>query len=59
MKAQQIRLLDVFVIGPVMVYTTTQLGDSNKTLGALLKVFGIATIIYNGRNFLIKRRESI
>jgi len=59
MKAQNIRLLDVFVIGPVMVYATTQLGESNKTLGALLKIFGVATIVYNGRNYLIKRGESI
>ena len=59
MKAQQIRLLDVFVIGPVMVYTTTQLAERHVALRAALQVFGIATILYNGRNYLIKRRASI
>jgi len=48
-KTQAIRLLDVFVIGPLMIY-----GASKMPIGpaaALLAVFGISTVIYNGVNY--------
>ena len=59
MKAQQIRLLDVFVIGPVMVVAAQELAARHAALRAALSVFGVATILYNGRNYLIRRREAI
>ena len=53
-KSQNIRLLDVFVIGPVMIY-----GGSHKSLPGWVRVsligMGEATIIYNGKNFLENR----
>lgn len=48
---QLIRLADVFFIGPVLIYASTF-----KTLPtymrALLFVIGIATILYNGNNYI-------
>lgn len=55
-KSQEVRLLDVFVLdvfvlGPFMVWYATQ-----KTTPTWAKVFlglsGIATIVYNGNNYL-------
>jgi hypothetical protein len=48
---QLIRLADVFLIGPILIYASTF-----KTLPAYLRVLlfviGVATIIYNGRNYI-------
>jgi len=47
-KSQTIRLLDVFFIGPVMVVGGAKLGG---VLGKTLVVLGIATILYNAKNY--------
>ena len=52
MKTQTIRLLDVFVIGPLMVWGGLQLKDESPVLGSVLAFFGATTVLYNGRNFL-------
>ena len=54
--AQKIRLLDVFVIGPLMVYAA---GSLRSPLAALiLGASGLLTILYNGRNFhLVKQAQ--
>lgn len=49
-KAQPVRLLDVFLIGPVMIAGGLKLKDS--WLGYGLIVFGASTIVYNGINYL-------
>jgi hypothetical protein len=46
MKAQGIRLLDVFFIGPVMIRAGL------KGRNDVLTVLGILTILYNGANYL-------
>jgi hypothetical protein len=50
-KTQNIRLVDVFLIGPVLIYASTF-----KTLPTYLRValllIGVATIIYNGNNYI-------
>lgn len=50
-KSQSVRLLDVFVIGPVLIYAGTF-----KTLPKYLRIFlfvvGVLTIVYNGNNYL-------
>jgi len=50
-KSQNIRLIDVFVIAPVLIYAGTF-----KTLPMWLRIsligFGVATAVYNGKNFL-------
>lgn len=58
MKAQSVRALDVFVIGPAMiaggstVYKHAYDDGNRRALGALLIFAGVATIIYNGNNWL-------
>lgn len=51
MKAQYIRLIDVFLIGPGMIYISRE-----KSLSPIARLFllttGAATIVYNGKNYL-------
>ena len=56
MKAQWIRLADVYVVGPVMIATARQV--SPRWLGLLSGVLGILTIIYNGENWRARIRRS-
>ena len=48
---QYVRLIDVFVLAPIMIYAST-----NKTLPEsvrlILFISGVATAAFNGRNFL-------
>jgi hypothetical protein len=53
-KSQTIRLIDVFWIGPLMVYAGSQKKFSPLVNSSLI-VFGIATILYNGKNYLLNR----
>ena len=54
MKAQHIRLLDVYLIGPLMIA-----GGARSRLGnpwaSLLVVSGVLTMLYNGANYLTER----
>jgi len=56
-KTQGVRLIDVFAIGPLMVYG----GVAGKSLPdwarAGLFLSGVATIGYNGSNYLLRRDE--
>lgn len=54
MKSQDIRLLDVFVLGPFMVYAAAK-GRMNSTERLLLAIVGIGTIFYNLRNWQIQQ----
>lgn len=55
MKAQGVRLLDVFVIGPFLVWA----GYRARTKAERYALYGLgyATILYNGRNYLIERKR--
>jgi len=50
-KAQGVRLLDVFVLGPGMVYAATLIPDEHKLTRVFLCGTGVATILYNWRNY--------
>lgn len=52
-KTQAIRLLDVFLIGPLMVYGGVQ---TKGVLGYTLAAFGVATVVFNGVNYLMVER---
>lgn len=54
MKTQTIRIIDVFIIGPVMMKAGYHL--RNRPIGSVLAVFGLSTIIYNLYNYLQKER---
>jgi len=55
---QKIRLLDVFGIGPLMIYAGMKTEEElpRWARGALV-LFGITTIGYNGMNYLSVRDE--
>jgi len=50
-KSQPIRLLDIFIIGPLMVYGGTTLKSTNSVAGWALTAFGLGTILYNANNY--------
>ena len=52
-KGQAIRLVDVWLLGPALVYVATQQRRSDYRL--FLLAAGIATIVYNGRNYLLNK----
>lgn len=53
---QHVRLIDVFFIAPVLIYAGFQ-PSLPKALRVTLVVLGVATIIYNGHNYLINRKK--
>jgi hypothetical protein len=58
-KSQGVRLLDVFLIGPLMIWGGYALHDSgHKVAGPGLGLLGFTTILYNARNHELVRRRS-
>ena len=49
MKTQTIRLIDVFLLGPFMIWAGFQL--RNDAAKAVMIASGAATIVYNYRNY--------
>lgn len=58
MKAQSVRLLDVLLIGPAMVAAGLALSRRHEMEGAALAAMGALTVLYNGRNYVDRRRQS-
>jgi hypothetical protein len=56
MDVQTIRLIDVFVIAPILIYASTQDRISKPTRYAILAI-GVATLIYNGHNYLKVKKD--
>ena len=50
-KAQSVRLYDVFLLGPFMIWAATQSKPLPRWAKATLFVSGVATIIYNLNNY--------
>lgn len=55
MKSQTVRLIDVFFLGPFMAYSSKYLPSGAKEA---MFVAGVATILYNGRNYLRYEKRS-
>ena len=51
-KSQNIRLLDVFFIGPYMIYISKKAKGLSNLESFTLLALGVATIFYNGKNYL-------
>lgn len=51
-KAQGIRALDVWALGPLMIYVAAREGGTSDLARMALAAAGAATITYNGRNYL-------
>lgn len=62
MKGQGVRLLDVWVLGPMMiaggVILAQQATDTRRLLGWGLMATGAGTIVYNGANYLELRARA-
>lgn len=50
-KSQNIRLLDVFLIGPLMIWGGFMAQKRSTVPGILLMIFGVSTILYNAANW--------
>lgn len=55
LNVQDIRLIDVFVIGPFLMYVGMK-KELSLPVRLTLLGFGAATIIYNGSNYLKNKR---
>lgn len=51
-KGQNVRLWDIFAIGPLMLYGGVRLTKENPILGPILAILGVTTVYYNARNYL-------
>lgn len=56
-KSQSVRLIDVWFLGPFLVWAAMQPRMTRATR-TILAVSGAATIVYNGRNYLANRSAS-
>ncbi len=56
-KTQNVRLIDVFLLGPTMIWAGTQLINKNRGLAGFLAISGLLTIVYNGDNYLRNQRK--
>ena len=52
-KSQIVRLIDVFLLGPFMIWFGVIAVGVSIAFKAIMVIFGAATIIYNGWNYLI------
>ncbi len=58
MKAQGVRVADVFLFAPVMVLGGKSLYQKNeKLLGGSLIAIGIGTAVYNARNYWLMEKR--
>ena len=51
-KSQLVRLLDVFALGPFMVYFAYEAQNVDEAAKAFLAASGVTTVLYNGQNYL-------
>jgi hypothetical protein len=51
-KAQYVRLIDIFVLGPALLYTAAILPRDRPLLRAFMVVAGAGTVYYNARNYM-------
>jgi len=56
-KSQGIRALDVFVIGPMVIYFGVKAKQEPAWLRALMIGSGVATVYYNARNYTQTKRR--
>lgn len=64
LDVQKIRILDVVLIGPLMIWGGVQAmrksdTKSGEVAGAVLAALGFATIFYNGSNYLDAHESSV
>ncbi len=57
MKSQALRLVDVFVLGPGMIYYAVKWKGPPDLARAALAFTGLMVILYNGSNYLEMQRR--
>lgn len=57
-KSQFIRLLDILIYGPALIYAGAVIDDSHTWLKVLLIIIGSSTIAYNLVNFIHTSNKS-
>jgi len=55
-KPQFVRLVDVFFLAPLMVYTAVKYKQVPKSMRIAIFTSGVLTAFYNGRNYLLQRK---
>ena len=50
-KSQFIRLLDIFIYGPFLIWLSFKNKD-NIFIHTMLLIMGVTTIVYNGKNYI-------
>jgi len=51
MKTQTIRLIDVFVLGPFMIWAGYEIAKKKDFAGMVMAGAGVATMAYNWKNY--------
>ncbi len=56
-KTQNVRLIDVFLLGPVMIWAGYKVQKVNNPVAFFLAISGLMTVAYNGDNYLRNQRK--
>ena len=56
-KSQDIRLIDMFILGPFMVWYAFKSKEMNQFARLSLGVAGMLTILYNGSNYFLNEEQ--
>jgi hypothetical protein len=59
MNVQWVRLVDVFLLGPLMVWFGVAAKDMPPWARAALVASGVSTSVFNGINYVRLRREGV
>ncbi len=55
MKSQDVRLIDVFVLGPFMIWAGLYIARKKGFAGAAMALAGAATMAYNWDNYQLQK----
>lgn len=56
LDVQNVRLLDVFIVAPFLIYTSTLKGNPSWVRLSLFTL-GVATFVYNGVNYIENKKK--
>ena len=56
-KSQNIRLIDVFIISPFLIYVGNKAEGISSFERNVLYIIGVATLIYNGKNYIKNKKQ--
>lgn len=59
MNTQDVRLMDVFLLGPLMLYFASQGRLLSREERIVLGMVGLGTILYNARGWLLVRESGV